>query len=435
MDAFYWQPKFQMLDIQLERESNSLFPLVTLSDGLTNGDHGGVKYTPIGVRYLRGQSVTEFGLNLLEDQLYISEAEHERMKRAEVVPSDILYTIAGSVGTACVVKDIEFANINQALVRIRVNQLISPEYLSYFLNSNLGKLQSERKANGGVQLNINFQEVKSLQIIVPPLEVQEKLVAELDAARMERDRALKKADDLFLSLDELVKSKLGLSDFPDTVGQRGYAIQLNAAKIGNSLSADYFHPERIRAIKQIQSLPNAALHTLVNFHRDVIKIPDNTRYIGLASVASHTGQLTEAIETASGQCFTFKKGDVLFGRLRPYLNKVWLTTFDGVCSTEFHVMRSFNTAALRPEYLAVVMRTHLIVAQTKHMMTGNTHPRLANDDVINLLIPLTDQETQQQIVTATLEQQAEAAELRVHAETVWRKARENFEKQLLQGSE
>ncbi|MDQ5768000.1 hypothetical protein [Thiothrix subterranea] len=53
----------------------------------------------------------------------------------------------------------------------------------------------------------------------------------------------------------------------------------------------------------------------------------------------------------------------------------------------------------------------------------------------NLLIPLTDQQTQQQIVTATLEQQAEAAELRVHAETVWRKARENFERQLLQRSE
>lgn len=78
--------------------------------------------------------------------------------------------------------------------------------------------------------------------------------------------------------------------------------------------------------------------------------------------------------------FSFKPGDVLYGRLRPYLNKVWLATFAGVCSTEFHVMRPFDVRTLRPEYLAVVMRTSLIVAQTKHMMTGNTHPRIANED-------------------------------------------------------
>ena len=81
------------------------------------------------------------------------------------------------------------------------------------------------------------------------------------------------------------------------------------------------------------------------------------------------------METATGQCFAFEKDDVLYGRLRPYLNKVWLSSFSGVCSTEFHVMRILNRQALLPTYLAVVMRTRLIVAQTKHIMTGNTHPR------------------------------------------------------------
>jgi type I restriction enzyme S subunit len=32
--------------------------------------------------------------------------------------------------------------------------------------------------------------------------------------------------------------------------------------------------------------------------------------------------------------YTFKKGDVLFGRLRAYLRKFWVASFDGVCSTE-----------------------------------------------------------------------------------------------------
>ncbi|PPE65411.1 hypothetical protein C1704_14240 [Caldimonas caldifontis] len=187
------------------------------------------------------------------------------------------------------------------------------------------------------------------------------------------------------------------------------------------------------ALRSIQSLPHAPLGALVNFERLLVASPGTARYIGLASVASHTGQLTEAAETATGACFAFQADDVLYGRLRPYLNKVWLATFGGVCSTEFHVMRVRDGSKLLPAYLAVVLRTKLIVAQTKHMMTGNTHPRLANEDVVNLLIPLADPSTQQTIVDEVASRQAQALRLHAHAEIVWRNARERFEQQLLQG--
>jgi hypothetical protein len=53
--------------------------------------------------------------------------------------------------------------------------------------------------------------------------------------------------------------------------------------------------------------------------------------------------------------------------------------------------------------------------------------------VANLLVPLTDEKTQREIVEATLARQAESARLKAHAETVWRTARSRFEQQLLQG--
>jgi len=274
--------------------------------------------------------------------------------------------------------------------------------------------------------------LENLEIPLPPLDIQRRLVDELDAARAKRDHALAEAERLLTSIDDLVKVKLGLPDL-EPPSKAGYAIRLAIAKSTNTLSADFFHPERMQAVRMIQCLDNAPLSQLVNFQRNIVKKPGDARYIGLASVASGTGQLTEAIETASGQCFAFEPGDVLYGRLRPYLNKVWLATFSGVCSTEFHVMRPFDERKLRPEYLAVVMRTSLIVAQTKHMMTGNTHPRIANEDVANLLVPLANEKTQQRIVEETLASQAASARQRLHAETVWREAREHFEQQLLQG--
>ena len=88
---------------------------------------------------------------------------------------------------------------------------------------------------------------------------------------------------------------------------------------------------------------------------------------------------------------TFQTDDVLFARLRPYLNKVYCAEMSGCCSTEFHVLQVIDCEALLPEYLTL--------AQTTHMMTGNTHPRLTNDDVANLTVPIPPPGVQQPIAT------------------------------------
>lgn len=317
-------------------------------------------------------------------------------------------------------------------IRFRFKAEVLPEFVYSFTKMDVYASWVAAIQRPAGQPNLNKEEFKSLEIPVPPRDVQHRLVAELDASRADRDRALAEAERLLGSIDEMVKEKLKLPEVK-LLGQSGYAIRLSTIKHNRTLSADYFHPERMVAIRAIQGVPNAPLSQLVKFKRDITKVSEGMRYIGLASITSNTGQLSNAKETATGQCIAFERGDVLYGRLRPYLNKVWLADSDGVCSTEFHVMQPSDQGILRSEYLAVVMRTSLIVSQTKHMLTGNTHPRVTNDDVQNLLIPLANYTVQRTIVEETLSRQAEALRLRVHAETVWRKARERFEQQLLQG--
>lgn len=347
---------------------------------------------------------------------------------------DILTGRVAGLGQFAVYTSNEPASFSDNTLRIRLTkpQRHRAAYISAFLNSALGRAQLLRDSRGGLQKVVTQESVS--RIVVPDMgNHEEKLVAELNAVRAERDRAFAEADALLTSIDTLVTQALGLPTITPPA-HFSYAIRFSDAKAASTLSADYFHPERMGALKAIRSLPNAPLSQLVDFQRNLSATPGEARYIGLASVASHTGQLTNAVETAAGQCFEFVADDVLYGRLRPYLNKVWLASFAGVSSTEFHVMRVRDRTALLPAYLAVVMRSQLIVAQTRHMMTGNTHPRLANEDVVNLLVPLTDKPTQQHIVDETIARQSEAARLRTHAETVWRRARERFEQQLLQGS-
>lgn len=121
------------------------------------------------------------------------------------------------------------------------------------------------------------------------------------------------------------------------------------------------------------------------------------RYIGMASVESHTGCLSGVLETADGDAYKFRTGDILYGKLRPYLNKVWLATFDGICSTEFHVLRGKNNT--KGELLYNILLSDVILKQTIHMMTGNTHPRLSDDDVKKLIIPIPKNEASHHALT------------------------------------
>lgn len=119
-------------------------------------------------------------------------------------------------------------------------------------------------------------------------------------------------------------------------------------------------------------------------------------YVGLENIVSDTGEYLPTKEkTQISSAGVFKKGQILFPKLRPYLNKVYLTEFDGICSTEFHI---FDGKGIDNTALAIYLRSNLIVAQTKHLMTGNTLPRLQTEDINNLPIPNRLYEYQQQIV-------------------------------------
>lgn len=81
--------------------------------------------------------------------------------------------------------------------------------------------------------------------------------------------------------------------------------------------------------------------------------------------------------------------------------------------------------------LPTILRSSLILAQTKHMMTGNTHPRLANEDVINLVVPTPELEIQERLVIEVKHRRTEVRRLRQEAETEWESAKTHFERKLL----
>jgi len=117
-------------------------------------------------------------------------------------------------------------------------------------------------------------------------------------------------------------------------------------------------------------------------------------YIGLENVRSLTGELVsfEPVLASSikSRSKTYEEGDVLYGRLRPELNKVWLAetaASPGICSNEFIVLRA-NAAKVRSRYLRYVLASRHVSQFAAKLRTGASLPRMATADLLALMVPL-----------------------------------------------
>ena len=138
------------------------------------------------------------------------------------------------------------------------------------------------------------------------------------------------------------------------------------------------------------------LKDAVEFRKEIVSDSSELPYVGLENIKSNTGFYVPSTEEkeAFNSALKFEVGDVLFPKLRPYLNKVHLARFKGVCTTEFHVLKGINLNNL---YLSTFLSSKLVLNQTTCLMTGNTLPRLQTQDVKRLPILLPPPEIQNDI--------------------------------------
>lgn len=120
-------------------------------------------------------------------------------------------------------------------------------------------------------------------------------------------------------------------------------------------------------------------------------------YIALENIESGTGKLIDFAPTLGAAIASnksrFGTAHVLYGKLRPYLNKVLVPDFDGICATDIVPLRP-DTERLTREYLALWLRSPDFVEYTRSKMEGAKMPRLRTPDYGSAMIavpPLTEQ--------------------------------------------
>ena len=155
------------------------FELSEVSTKITDGAHFTPTYVETGVPFLRVTDITESNTS----KKFIPQEEHDELiKRCRPEKGDVLYSKNGTIGIAKLVDwDWEFSIfVSLALIKPK-KELLDPHYLTCFLNSDTAYAQATARSKSGTVTNLHLVDIKTIKIPVPPLSIQQAIVAELEA--------------------------------------------------------------------------------------------------------------------------------------------------------------------------------------------------------------------------------------------------------------
>jgi len=125
-------------------------------------------------------------------------------------------------------------------------------------------------------------------------------------------------------------------------------------------------------------------------------------YLGLENITQNTGKIEGIVTTENPADIkslknVFKPRDILYGKLRPNLNKVWLADRKGICSTDIFVVEAIEAKA-EPALYAYLFRSARFNEAVMSQLKGAQLPRIGWTSFAELQIPLPPLEVQKEIV-------------------------------------
>jgi len=388
-------------------------------------------------RYIR---ITDYGDDgiAMPHEFVAAEAWSDKHVLCE---GDILFARSGSVGkTYLHIPALDPAIFAGYCIRFRMGAAVLPEFVYGFTKTDVYASWVAAIRRPAVQSNINKEEFKSLELPLPPIDIQRRLVAELDAARAKRDRALAQAEALINGFEEWALTAMGVAA---TQPKRRSTFAVRIGRVRNRLDPFHHLPEFIEIEQAITSISHARLGDLVAFSTDTwspVKHPEPTfRYIEISGVDRKRGKaIASAIttdEAPSRARMAVQPGDLIVSLTRPHHGSIALLDDEHqacIASTGFAVIRRVTDKS-SARFLWAVLRLNSSLRQMLRRASGGNYPAITQDALANILVPLPDIKTQQRVADEMVRRSEEADALEAQAETIWQQARERFEQQLLKG--
>lgn len=272
------------------------------------------------------------------------------------------------------------ATTNQACACAVSSAALDYKYLFYYALSQ--KDAFIRKAKGGAQPNISQEIIKGHIIPLPPLAEQQRIVEQIESIFAKLDDAKEKAQTVVDGF-ELRKS---------AILHKAFTGELTAQwRQEHGVGLDSWEKKNVGdVLKIVKDKYDPSKDELLD-------IP----YIGLEHIEKGNGIISHGTPDDVKSIKTlFKCGDVLYGKLRPYLDKHDVVDFEGMCSTDILVYRSDRkeTAA----WFNYLLGTTAFIDYANSNSSGINLPRTSEKVVsaYSILVPLVEE---QSVIVFTLD--------------------------------
>tara|TARA_B100000886_G_scaffold340186_1_gene308313 strand:+ start:1720 stop:2820 length:1101 start_codon:yes stop_codon:yes gene_type:complete len=269
---------------------------------------------------------------------------------------ELLLTCRGATcGALNVSEPYSWINGNAMVIKPKTKD-INFNYLRYFLE---GGIDLKHAITGAAQPQITRQNLIPISLPVPPLTIQKQIVEKLDAAFTDIDKAISATEKNIENAEALFQSLLN--------------NQFNSK-------------ENLLSLKEVAELDKK--------QGKYMDLP----YIGMEDIESGTGKFLGDLSNKEMKSNTFKfnSDHLLYGRLRPYLNKVMLPDFEGHCSTE--IFPILVKESIKKEYLFYWLISEETVKQINRTSTGARMPRANYKAIKEIKLNVPDINSQMEIV-------------------------------------
>ena len=258
-------------------------------------------------------------------------------------------------------------------------KICAPKFFKYFLRDKgvVDQFMIASMSVGTIQRQVKWHLLKTIQLSIPSLIEQNTIANFLDTETARIDNLISKQEKLIELLEEQRKS-----------------IISHAVTKGLNPNA----PMKDSGVEWLGDVPEHWSENKIKFVSKLItdKTANKSNVIALENIESWTAKLVSSNSDFDSDGICFKKNDVLFGKLRPYLAKVYLAESKGEAIGDIYVLRPNNL--INPKFLKFFMLSEKFIDYVNSSTNGTKMPRANWDFIGSISIFLPHIKIQHEIV-------------------------------------
>lgn len=344
------------------------------------------------------------GFYISRDNLvYISDEDNSKILNSQLYTDDLILSKIGSIGFFARVDDrIGKCNISENNIGIKLYAYKNSQkhtILSY-LNSQYGQILLLRRKSGNVQPKLNVDDVCFIPIPI----FTDDFMYKISSLVVESDKKLAKSVEIYKQAQQLLQDELNLDSLKIST-QNTTTKSLSEVFNSERLDAEYFMPKYDDYYEKIKTYKNGyaevgSLFTQVQ--TKCLRSDPSYKYIEIGDINIGTGAVSFNVitteELPDNAKIMTKKGDILISKVRPNRGAVAILDDNNfLVSGAFTVLR--ESTKYKKEVLQVVLRSEIYKDWLLRYNVGTSYPVIKDEDVLNMPLPLIDDNIQQQIAS------------------------------------